>query len=156
MSGLVFDLEDAGCTEAFGAAVAAVIGLQPGAVIFLVGELGAGKTTLARGFLRALGLAGTVRSPTYTLLEPYRLGDRDVLHMDLYRLADPAELWQLGLDAYPPENSVWLVEWPERGGALLPAPGLRIHLRYRGGSRQVEVDGDPQLLYRIADTYRSK
>lgn len=136
-------------TEAAGAALAAALAGRRGAVIYLEGDLGAGKTTLARGFLRALGVSGTVRSPTYTLMEPYAVEGRSVLHMDLYRLGDPSELWELGLDSYPIEQTLWLVEWPERGGTLLPPPTLRLHLAHRGDRRVLSCTGDDALLSRL-------
>lgn len=136
-------------TEAAGAALARALADRPGAVIYLEGELGAGKTTLARGLLRALGVSGTVRSPTYTLMEPYAVSGRSVLHMDLYRLSDPAELWELGLDSYPVEQTLWLVEWPERGGGLLPPPALRLRLAHRGDCRVLTCAGEDALVARF-------
>ncbi|MFP5307126.1 MAG: tRNA (adenosine(37)-N6)-threonylcarbamoyltransferase complex ATPase subunit type 1 TsaE [Gammaproteobacteria bacterium] len=146
MERLSFELSDAAATTAAGAALAAALLQRAGAVIFLEGPLGAGKTTFARGFLRALGVSGTVRSPTYTLMEPYAAGARTVLHMDLYRLRDPAELWELGLDSYPPEQSIWLVEWPERGAGLLPAPAVRIRLEHRETSRVLTAEAAAEVL----------
>ena len=135
-------LRSAGETTALGAAIAGGLGGRPGAVIYLEGPLGAGKTTLARGLLRALGVQGTVRSPTYTLLEPYDLGGgRTLIHLDLYRLNGPAELEPLGLRDYPPERCWWLVEWPERGGARLPAPDLRVLLAHDAAGRRARLDG---------------
>ncbi len=98
------------------------------AVIYLVGDLGAGKTTFARGFLRALGVQGAVRSPTYTLLEAYEVGAVTALHLDLYRLRDPAELDELGLREWAKADHLWLIEWPERGTGRLPAPDLEVTL----------------------------
>lgn len=121
-------LADAPATEALGAGVAEWLRGRSGAVIYLIGDLGAGKTTLARGLLRALGVQGPVRSPTYTLLEPYEIDGRSVLHMDLYRLQDPDELIALGAHDYSPRRTIWLVEWPERGSGQLPAPQLSIKL----------------------------
>ena len=96
------------------------------AVLYLQGELGAGKTTFARGFLRGLGVAGTVRSPTYTLLELHELEGLTVLHVDLYRLRDPAELESLGLRDWARPGCLWLIEWPERGGSRLPEADLTV------------------------------
>lgn len=106
-----------------------------GGVVTLHGTLGAGKTTLARACLRALGATGAVKSPTYTLVEPYTLAALRVLHMDLYRLAEPEELYGLGVFDEPPSSAWWLVEWPEKGGALLPPATLEIHLSVEGAGR---------------------
>jgi tRNA threonylcarbamoyladenosine biosynthesis protein TsaE len=107
-------------------------------VITLSGDLGAGKTTLVSGLLHALGHAGAARSPTYTLIEPYLLGGRDVNHCDLYRLRDPSELEELGLRDLLTPRSVLLVEWPERGGNRLATPDLAIALGYRDDGRSVD------------------
>lgn len=128
-------LDDAAASEALGAALAGWLVEASGGVVYLEGQLGAGKTTLARGLLRALGAGGAIRSPTYTLVEPYDLNGRHVLHMDLYRLHDAEELIGLGVHDYPADRSYWLVEWPERGGALLPAPSLRVNLAIDGDAR---------------------
>ena len=113
-----------------------------GALVYLEGDLGAGKTTLARGVLRALGCVGPVKSPTYTLLEPYELGGLCVYHCDFYRLSDSAELEFLGLrDLLAPE-ALFLIEWPERGEGWLPAPDLRIRIRISGGGRLLELSGE--------------
>lgn len=119
---------DDAATEAVGAALARALpaGLDRSVRLHLQGDLGAGKTTLVRGFLRALGVTGTVRSPTYGLLEPYALADRMVLHLDLYRLVDESEMAALGLRDHDTPGAVWLIEWPERGGTALPEPDLRV------------------------------
>jgi len=129
------ELPDPAVTEQLGVALAALIRSRRGGVITLHGDLGAGKTTLARACLRALGATGAVKSPTYTLVEPYTLGARRVLHMDLYRLAEPEELYGLGVFDEPPSLSWWLVEWPEKGGALLPLATLEVHLSTVGEGR---------------------
>lgn len=137
------DLPDASATEALGQKLAAALSAtgQSGGIIFLYGDLGAGKTTLVRQLLRCLGVGGTIRSPTYTLMEPYRAGGRELLHMDLYRLNDPAELHNLGLVDYSPEQTLWLVEWPEKGGDALPAADISITLTVVGQARKADVLG---------------
>ena len=111
--------------------------LQPPAVVYLEGALGAGKTTLARALLRALGHEGAVRSPTYTLLESYLLAQAEVHHLDLYRLADPEEVEFLGVRELAGPRAIWLVEWPERGGDRLPAPDLVLEIGFDGAGRIV-------------------
>lgn len=109
------------------------------ALIYLRGDLGAGKTTLSRGFIQACGHAGAVKSPTYTLIEPYELGNRRIFHLDLYRLSDPQELDYLGLEDMLGEQAVLLVEWPERGSTHLPAADLDIALRHQVQGRQATL-----------------
>ncbi len=107
-------------------------------LMFLEGSLGAGKTTFARAFLRVLGVSGTVRSPTYTLIEPYDLADRRVLHLDLYRLASPEELDDLGLrDEF--DQALILIEWPERGAGELPLADICVTLAPVKGSAKNAV-----------------
>ena len=144
-------LHDADGTAALGAAVAAWLRSRSGAVILLRGDLGAGKTTLARGLLRALGVQGPVRSPTYTLFELYEVDGRTVLHMDLYRLQDPEELMALGVRDYDPDTHGWLVEWPERGGDLLPAATLSIDLAVtEDGGRTAALCAERDVIAAVA------
>lgn len=125
-------LPDANATEVLGQALA--VTRPTPAIVYLQGELGAGKSTLARALLRALGVTGAIRSPTYTLVERYPLHSGDeALHLDMYRIGDVGELEFLGLDAG--EAALWLVEWPERGGAGLPKVDLRIELDISGSGR---------------------
>ena len=125
-------------TDALGAALAR--SRPAGALVaWLRGDLGAGQSTLARALLRALGVQGAIRSPTYTLVERYPLADGEAVHLDLYRIGAPGELEFLGLDDLRAEASLWLVEWPERGGAALPAPDLEIALAQASPGRRVEL-----------------
>lgn len=129
-------------TRAFGARLAGAIlaaNLRDPLLVGLSGELGAGKTTLVGGLLAALGHAGPARSPTYSLIESYRLAGRDLHHCDLYRLRDPEELEDLGLRDLLTGPSVLLVEWPERAGDRLRDPDLQLRLEYAGGGRQLAV-----------------
>jgi tRNA threonylcarbamoyladenosine biosynthesis protein TsaE len=123
--------------EALGRRLAAR--LTPPCIIYLEGDLGTGKTTLVRGILRGLGHEGSVRSPTYTLMEPYELGGLRLFHLDLYRLSDPEELQYLGLRDLLEADSVLFVEWPERGAGVLPPPDLEIRLGYSEAGRVLEL-----------------
>lgn len=129
-------LADAAATDRLGHALARA--RPPHAVVHLRGELGAGKSTLARALLRALGVEGAIRSPTYTLVERYPLATGgEAWHLDLYRIADAGELEFLGLDGG--EAVLWLIEWPDRGAGGLPAPDLAITLSVDGAGRRAEL-----------------
>jgi len=141
-------LPDPAATENFGARLAACC--HPGLLIFLEGELGAGKTTLVRGLLRALGHTGAVKSPTYTLVESYRFEQWQVHHLDLYRLADAEELEWLGMRDLLAADTVCLVEWPERGRRLLPAPDLEISLAYLEPGRRAALKAFTAAGKRVA------
>ena len=121
---------DEAATEAFGAQLAAQLcQTHPyGAIVFLAGELGAGKTTLVRGMLRSLGHTGAVKSPTYTLLEPYQLGPVDVFHFDLYRVNDPQELEFVGVDEIVDGPGLKLFEWAAKAQGWLPPPDVQVTL----------------------------
>lgn len=135
MTSLHLQLADAESTERLGARLAAT--RPETAVVFLHGDLGAGKSTLARALLRALGVEGAIRSPTYTLVERYPLAGGEAWHLDLYRIGDAGELDFLGLD--DAVASLWLVEWPERGSGGLPAPDLHISLEVAGQGREARL-----------------
>ena len=115
--------------------------LSAGAVVFLTGELGAGKTTFTRGALRALGHVGSVKSPTYTLCEPYDLANAGQLcHLDLYQLSNPEELEFLGIRDYVASGAVLLIEWPSKGEGWLPTPDLQVALHESGDGRELKID----------------
>ncbi len=132
-------LTSAAATEAAGAALARAVVNAEQACIYLRGELGAGKTTFARGFLAGLGHAGRVPSPTYTLVEPYDVAGRRVWHLDLYRLGDGAELEYLGLDEMAGPGGLLLIEWPERGLNYLPGDDLLIELKVIPEGRSLAI-----------------
>lgn len=142
-----WQVPDEDAMVALGAALAAAS--EPGLVVYLQGDLGMGKTTFCRGFIQRLGHVGAVKSPTYTLVEPYRLGQLDVFHFDLYRLGDPAELEFIGIRDYFAADSLCLVEWPERGVGALPPADLAITIVAAGSSRSVRARAGSVLGSRV-------
>ncbi|WP_372758715.1 tRNA (adenosine(37)-N6)-threonylcarbamoyltransferase complex ATPase subunit type 1 TsaE [Litorivivens sp.] len=128
---------------------------QPGTVLFLEGDLGAGKTTFCRGFLRAFRYSGAVKSPTYTLVEPYELSAGLIYHFDLYRLGDPEELEYMGIRDYIGNHSICLIEWPERGVGVLPTPDIRVRIETDGSARTLQIESASALGERIAQRYQA-
>lgn len=138
-----FEIESPESQLAFGVRLAA--GLVPPCVIYLEGDLGTGKTTLTRGILKGLGHRGSVRSPTYTLLEPYDMGGLRLYHLDLYRLSDPEEIEYLGLRDLLAEPALWVIEWPGKGQGMLPAPDLLIEIDYRPPGRSLTLTASTSI-----------
>lgn len=136
-------LPDEIATLALGAGIAR--GLRPGTTVYLQGDLGAGKTTLVRGMLRALGHAGRVKSPTYTLAEIYNLPAFELYHFDLYRMNDPREWMDAGFREVANGSTVSLVEWPEKAAGLLPPPDLRMLLQVRDNGREITIVAETAL-----------
>ena len=131
-------LADPAATDRLGQQLASA--MPPSAVVFLRGDLGAGKTSLARALLRGLGVQGPIKSPTYTLIERYPLASGEAVHLDLYRIAEASELEFLGLQDLMPDVRLWLVEWPDHGLRALPPPDLEISLSVAGDGREIRLD----------------
>ncbi|MEH6452986.1 MAG: tRNA (adenosine(37)-N6)-threonylcarbamoyltransferase complex ATPase subunit type 1 TsaE [Psychromonas sp.] len=140
-------LLDAEQTVAFGRRLSAAC--EQATCIYLHGDLGAGKTTLTRGFIQGLGHDGNVKSPTYTLVEPYELAGWQVYHFDLYRLGDPEELEFMGIRDYFSDNSHCLVEWPERGAGVLPEADIDLTLHYVDEQRMIELQANTDVGQRV-------
>jgi len=146
-------LEDETATVNMGDRLAQVV--QQGAVIFLHGDLGAGKTTLTRGIVQGLGHTGKVKSPTYTLVEPYELANCSVYHFDLYRLGDPEELEYMGIRDYFAPTAICVIEWPEKGHGFIPTPDLNITMQYQGEQRQISIETESERGIAILNTLQN-
>ncbi len=129
-------------TLALGTSLAA--GFRPGMVIYLIGDLGAGKTTLARGILSALGVTERIKSPTYTLVEPYTISSLYLYHFDFYRLINPDEWVDAGFREYFNPEAICLVEWPDKAGTQLPAPDVTIELAVAGNGRSGTISANTE------------
>lgn len=136
-------LPDEQSMEAFGAELART--LPEGVVVYLEGELGAGKTTSIRGLIRALGYSQSVKSPTYSLVESYAFGARKIHHFDLYRLADPEELAYMGIDEYFDGKTSCFIEWAQKGENYLPPSDLKIYYAHQGKGRRVQLVSETPL-----------
>lgn len=147
-------LPDEAATLALGAALAA--SLEPGLAIHLSGELGAGKTTLVRGVLRALGHAGPVKSPTYTLVEVYEVSRLNLHHFDFYRFRDPTEWIDAGFRESFNGLNVSLIEWPEKAGGLLPPGDMQITLLASGSGRNVSLQANSPGGMRLLENAASR
>jgi tRNA threonylcarbamoyladenosine biosynthesis protein TsaE len=130
-------LNDTEATEQFGASLYKILPVK--CVIFLQGDLGAGKTTLVRGFLRAAGYNGTVKSPTYNIVEEYTIAQQAVFHFDLYRLSSPEELEWIGINDYFAQQSICFIEWPDLGSGFLPKPDIIIALTQQEQGRALLI-----------------
>ena len=132
-----FTLQSLTITEKLAKSIARVI--IPGFVVSLNGNLGAGKTTLVRGILHSMGVSGNVKSPTFTLVEPYTINNLNIFHFDLYRFADPEEWFELGFDEYFTYNSICFIEWAERASGLIPHIDWTINLTMRGDIHNCQI-----------------
>ncbi|MBA2350756.1 MAG: tRNA (adenosine(37)-N6)-threonylcarbamoyltransferase complex ATPase subunit type 1 TsaE [Burkholderiales bacterium] len=134
---IIRSLPDESATREIGVLLAR--GVEPGMMIYLSGELGSGKTTLVRALLRARGVGGRIKSPTFTLVEVYSVSKLNFYHFDFYRFNNPDEWMSTGFRDYFRDDAVCLVEWPEKAGDSLPSPDIRIHLRYAADARVAEI-----------------
>jgi tRNA threonylcarbamoyladenosine biosynthesis protein TsaE len=134
---ITLQLDDEAATLAFGGRFAAI--MRAGLVIYLHGDLGAGKTTFARGVLHGLGHVGKVKSPTYTLVEPYVISNYNVYHFDLYRFIDEEEWDAAGFRDYFNPQSICMIEWPEKAAHVLPQPDIHVHLSPQHAGRNIQL-----------------
>lgn len=153
---MLLSLENESETIYLGAIMADI--LTGGELVYLQGELGTGKTTFVRGLLNALGYLGNVKSPTYTLVEPYLIAGIDVYHFDLYRINDPEELEAMGIRDYCDGKSICLFEWAEKGASVLRKPDITFFFSYRSLGREVEIKSNSiigkKILEFLKKTYK--
>jgi tRNA threonylcarbamoyladenosine biosynthesis protein TsaE len=142
-------LPDEDSMVCFGHKIAQAV--QGRGVIFLLGDLGMGKTTLSRGILRGCGHQGSVKSPTYTLVEPYEVEGKCIYHFDLYRLSDPEELEYLGIRDYFDADALCLVEWPDKGRGMLPVADMLLQIELQGYGRKLSWVAQTELGQKMAD-----
>lgn len=148
------NLHDEESMVAFGKTLAEVA--QGKGVFYLMGDLGMGKTTLSRGIILGSGHQGSVKSPTYTLVEPYEMNDKRIYHFDLYRLSDPEELEYLGIRDYFEGDALCLVEWPAKGAGMLPEPDIIIEITLDGLGRNLSVQAKTEYGRVVADKLSDK
>lgn len=137
------EIQNEEAMQSFGSRMSKYI--EPGTVIFLCGDLGAGKTTFTRGFLRGLGYEGHVKSPTYTIVESYELNKTTVFHFDFYRVKDPLELEYIGIEEYFTPQSICIIEWPEIVLAMLPRCDLIINIKIEENSRHLHIEAETNV-----------
>lgn len=153
-----YSLPDESSTVLIGKLLANIVKdeIKHGVVVYLQGDLGAGKTTLTRGFVQGMGHQGHVKSPTYTLVEPYDLGDWQVYHFDLYRLSDPEELEYMGIRDYFSGSSCCFIEWPQKGTGLLAQADITIKLDYVKDQRAITLNAHNDLGCKILESIAQK
>lgn len=147
----LIELKNEGATVELGKQLGSAV--SSGAVVYLHGTLGAGKTTLTRGILSAHGYSGAVKSPTYTLVEPYKFPELTIYHFDLYRLGDPEELEYIGIRDYFSNDCVCVIEWPEKGRGVLPAADIEVALTPHGEMRRARLTANNKKGEAILEKY---
>jgi len=154
MTTKTYFLADETATINMGTALAKIVlnELEKGIVVYLNGDLGAGKTTLTRGFVQGMGHKGNVKSPTYTLVEPYELTKWQVYHFDLYRLSDPEELEYMGIRDYFADNCCCFIEWPEKGRGMLANADITIEMAYSDEQRNITLSAISDLGQQVLDS----